>query len=120
MTFVTLGKVPDSHILSLSPQSDQTDRALFQPSWKAVMKRIYPQLLSLFLLVFVANLAAHAAGTATGKVTVTSPTGNLFSSSIHYTATATTTCPKGISAMGIYTAPYRRVYGEGRQARHNP
>jgi hypothetical protein len=110
MTFVILGKVPDSHILTLSPQTDQNDRALFQPTWKAVMKRTYPQLVSLFLLVLVANLAAHASGTATGKVTVTSPTGSLFSSSIHYTATATTNCPKGISAMGIYTAPYRRVY----------
>src|SRR3954467_9890595 len=48
MTFVILGKVPDSHILTLSPQTDQNDRALFQPTWKAVMKRTYPQLVSLF------------------------------------------------------------------------
>ena len=52
---------------------------------------------------------AHAGSTG-GKVTISSPTGSLFSSSIHYLATATTTCPKGVSAMGIYTAPYQRVY----------
>ena len=63
----------------------------------------------LFLLVAISTATAHAS-TATGKVTVTSPTATLSSGSIHYTATATTTCSKGISAMGIYTAPYKRVY----------
>jgi Glycosyl hydrolase family 71 len=64
------------------------------------------------LLVFLLGLstAITHASTANGKVTVTSPTASLSSGSIHYTATATTTCAKGISAMGIYTAPYKRVY----------
>jgi hypothetical protein len=61
-----------------------------------------------FLFV-ISTVAAHAS-TATGKVTVTSPTATVSSGSIHYTATATTTCSKGISAMGIYTAPFKRVY----------
>ncbi len=66
----------------------------------------------LLMCVLIATAAAFVNGTtaATGKVTVTSPTGSLFSSSIHYVASATTTCPKGISAIGIYTAPYKRVY----------
>lgn len=65
-----------------------------------------------WLLSFLFTIAAAPAysSTATGKVTVTSPTGTLSSGSIHYTATAITTCAKGISAMGIYTAPYKRVY----------
>ena len=67
---------------------------------------------SVWLLCFllaISTATVHAS-TDTGKVTVTSPTANLSSGSIHYTATATTTCPKGVSAMGIYTAPYKRVY----------
>src|SRR4051812_21622942 len=61
-----------------------------------------------FLFV-ISTVAAHAS-TATGKVTVTSPAATVSSGSIHYTATATSTCSKGISAMGIYTAPFKRVY----------
>jgi hypothetical protein len=45
-----------------------------------------------------------------GKVEVSEPTGNLSSSSIHYVAKASTDCPKGIAAMGIYTAPYQLAY----------
>ena len=74
------------------------------------MKRICSLALLPSLLCGLITLTAEASRAATGKVTVISPTGSLFSSSIHYVATATTTCPKGVSAMGIYTAPYRRVY----------
>jgi hypothetical protein len=59
------------------------------------------------LLICVSAAYAHA---ATGKVVVTSPTATTFSSSIHYVASATTSCSKGVSAMGIYTAPHVRVY----------
>src|SRR5579864_3818939 len=67
---------------------------------------------SLLLSLFAISTATATAraSSATGRVTVSSPTGTLSSGSIHYTATATTTCSKGISAMGIYTAPHKRVY----------
>lgn len=45
-----------------------------------------------------------------GSVSVSQPTGQLFMSSVHYVAQATTTCAKGIAAMGIYTAPYQLAY----------
>jgi hypothetical protein len=45
-----------------------------------------------------------------GSVSVTQPIGSLSASSIHYVATATTTCPKGVAAMGIYTAPDQLAY----------
>ncbi len=38
-------------------------------------------------------------------VTVTSPSSSTSTSPVHFVATATTSCGKGISAMGIYTAP---------------
>src|SRR5690349_9668913 len=45
------------------------------------------------------------------SVTVASPGGTLFtSSSVHFTATAQSTCPKGVSGMGIYTGPYQSAY----------
>jgi len=45
-----------------------------------------------------------------GKVSVSQPTTQVVSSPIHYVATATTGCKKGISAMGIYTAPGKLAY----------
>jgi hypothetical protein len=47
-------------------------------------------------------------------VSVTAPTnGGTYSSPVHYQATATTTCFKGVSAMGIYTAPGKLAYTVG-------
>jgi len=44
-------------------------------------------------------------------VSITSPTNNsTVGSPVNFRATATTTCPKGVSSMGIYTAPYQLVY----------
>jgi hypothetical protein len=44
-------------------------------------------------------------------VTVTSPTsGSTSSSPVHFVASATTSCSKGVAAMGIYTAPYQKAY----------
>lgn len=44
-------------------------------------------------------------------VWVTAPTNNsTVTSSIQYVATATTSCSKGVGAMGIYTAPGKLVY----------
>jgi len=49
-------------------------------------------------------------GSKTG-VTVTSPTANgSVGSPVNFTATATTTCSKGVASMGIYTAPYQLAY----------
>src|SRR4051812_8734548 len=46
-----------------------------------------------------------------GSVSVSSPSPNAnVSSSVHYVASASTTCSKGVSAMGIYTAPYVLAY----------
>lgn len=71
--------------------------------------RTYFRVWLLFSISAISTVTAHAS-TVTGKVTVTSPAATLSSGSVHYRATATTTCSKGISAMGVYTAPYKRVY----------
>jgi hypothetical protein len=47
----------------------------------------------------------------TNGVYITKPTNNTtVSSPVHFVATATTSCSKGVSAMGIYTAPYQLAY----------
>jgi acid phosphatase len=47
----------------------------------------------------------------TGHVTVTSPTNNsVVNSPVHFVATSTTSCPRGMSAIGIYTAPGHLAY----------
>lgn len=58
-------------------------------------------------LCFVSVFALAAiASASTGNVKVTAPTNNSHvTSPVTYKASATTTCPKGVSAMGIYTAP---------------
>ncbi len=44
-------------------------------------------------------------------VSVSSPANNsTVGSPVNFKATATTTCPKGVSSMGIYTAPYQLAY----------
>ncbi len=44
-------------------------------------------------------------------VSVTSPANNsTVGSPVNFTATATTTCSKGVGSMGIYTAPYQLAY----------
>ncbi len=74
------------------------------------MKRIFTLALLVCLVVGLSVAPVEAADKAAGTVTVSSPTGQLFPSSIHYVAAATTTCARGISAMGIYTAPYQLAY----------
>jgi major membrane immunogen (membrane-anchored lipoprotein) len=49
--------------------------------------------------------------TSSSGVFVTSPANNSnVTSPVHYAATATTTCSKGVASMGIYTAPYQKAY----------
>lgn len=44
-------------------------------------------------------------------VFVTSPVNNsTVGSPVHFAATATTSCSKGVASMGIYTAPYQKAY----------
>ncbi len=43
-------------------------------------------------------------------VHVTSPTTSAVGSPVHYTATATSTCSKGVASMGVYTAPGKLAY----------
>ena len=44
-------------------------------------------------------------------VSVSSPeNGSTISSPVHFVASATTTCTKGVSSMGIYTAPFKLAY----------
>jgi phosphatidylinositol-3-phosphatase len=48
---------------------------------------------------------------ALAGVSVSSPgSGSTDSSPVHFVASASTTCTKGVSAMGIYTAPYVLAY----------
>jgi hypothetical protein len=72
--------------------------------------------------VIVAWNHCGGASTATVKVTVksgsgvhvTSPANNsTVDSSVNFAATATTTCPKGVASMGIYTAPSQLAYAVG-------
>jgi len=69
-----------------------------------------PKISHVLIVVFVCAVATVETNAATGKVSVLAPTGNTFSGPIHYVAAATTTCAKGVSAMGIYTAYHVRVY----------
>jgi len=60
----------------------------------------------LITLLFLALTTFVFAG-----VSVNSPgNGATVQSPVHYVATATTTCAKGVSAMGIYTAPAQLAY----------
>ncbi len=57
------------------------------------------------------TITVGSGGSSGSAVTVTSPQNNTtVSSSVQYTATATSTCSKGVSAMGIYTAPGKLAY----------
>jgi hypothetical protein len=61
------------------------------------------------LPLFAAALAI--ATPAVAGVSVVAPINNSnVATSVQYVATATTTCAKGVSAMGIYTAPYVLAY----------
>ncbi|MBV8050635.1 MAG: hypothetical protein JOZ80_05570 [Acidobacteriaceae bacterium] len=57
--------------------------------------------------LFVLAVASFASAT----VYVSTPgTNTSVTSPVHFVATATSTCSKGVSAMGIYTAPYALAY----------
>jgi len=61
------------------------------------------------ILPLIAALAT--ASPAVAGVSVVAPLNNSnVATSVQYVATATTTCAKGVSAMGIYTAPYVLAY----------
>ena len=61
-----------------------------------------------FLICVTAFMTTLASA---GTVTVTAPLNNSTSSSpVKYVASATTSCAKGISSVGIYTAPYQLAY----------
>ena len=56
------------------------------------------------------NSPAPGPSSSSGNVVVTSPTGTLFLSSIHYVAKASSTCSAGVSAINVYSAPGNLVY----------
>jgi hypothetical protein len=61
----------------------------------------------LYALLCLCTFAVPAVAT----VTVSSPSeGANVGSSVHFTATATSKCSKGVAAMGIYTAPSKLAY----------
>src|SRR5947209_17507660 len=56
-------------------------------------------------------IVAFVATSAFAGVYVSAPTNNAtVATSVQYVATATTSCSKGVSTMGIYTAPGKLVY----------
>src|SRR5947209_3878341 len=58
------------------------------------------------VFLFAALVTSAFAG-----VTVTAPgNGSTVSSPVHFSATASTSCSKGVASMGIYTAPYVLAY----------
>ena len=61
--------------------------------------------------LFPPMLVVTFAMSALAGVTVTAPANNsTVSPTVQYVATATTSCSKGVSGIGIYTAPGQRVY----------
>src|SRR5947209_13133628 len=57
-------------------------------------------------LLPVVCLFAFAAQAAFASVSVSSPTnGGTVQSPVHFVATGSSTCSKGVASMGIYTAP---------------
>ncbi|HEY1679177.1 MAG TPA: hypothetical protein VGG04_15780 [Candidatus Sulfotelmatobacter sp.] len=60
---------------------------------------------------FALPLILCLASFASASVSVSAPSNNAnVASQVQYLATATTSCANGVSAMGIYTAPYQLVY----------
>src|SRR5580698_1575723 len=58
------------------------------------------------LLLAVCSATLASASVASGSVSVSAPSnGSNVSTTVQYVATATSSCSKGVSAMGIYTAP---------------
>jgi major membrane immunogen (membrane-anchored lipoprotein) len=59
-------------------------------------------------------LMAISTGSAFAGVTISAPTnGANVSSLVQFVASATTSCPKGVAAMGIYPSPYNLAYKVG-------
>jgi hypothetical protein len=53
----------------------------------------------------------HVSGAAGGQVTITAPAANAtVSSTVQYVAAARTSCPSGVSAIGVYPAPGQLAY----------
>ena len=58
-----------------------------------------------------ANLTITVQAGGSSGVSVSSPANNsTVGSPVHFKASATTNCPKGVNSMGIYTAPYQLAY----------
>src|SRR5690349_17247371 len=56
-------------------------------------------------------LILSCASSALASVYVSAPSNNAnVATSVQYVATASTSCSKGVAAMGIYTAPYVLAY----------
>ena len=59
-------------------------------------------------------LCALNAGSAFANVNVSSPgNGSTVGTSVHFVASAGTSCSKGVASMGIYPAPYQLAYTSG-------
>lgn len=57
------------------------------------------------------SVTIHVSGAAGGQVTITAPAANAtVSSTVQYVAAARTSCPSGISAMGVYPASGQLAY----------
>jgi hypothetical protein len=53
----------------------------------------------------------YVGGSAGGQVTISEPKPNsTVSSTVQYVASASTSCPSGVSAMGVYSAPGKLAY----------
>ena len=58
-----------------------------------------------------ARVTVTVSGSGQAGVHVTSPANDsTVGSSVNFSATATTSCSRGVSAMGVYTAPYQLAY----------
>src|SRR5437660_2131268 len=62
-------------------------------------------------LLPIVCLIASAVPAAFATVYVSSPgNGSTVQSPVHFVASATSTCSKGVASMGIYTAPYQLAF----------
>src|ERR1700680_3619808 len=60
-----------------------------------------------------APITITVGGSASGVQVVTPISNSTVASPTHYVASASTACPKGVSAMGIYTGPNQLAYTVG-------
>src|SRR5690348_15959527 len=99
---MTAAKVAAIHYLKPGAHCSS---AIHKSLWRNMMKGLL-RVCRTILTAFLGFSATCFAG-----VTVSVPaTGASVGTSVHFVASSTSSCARGISAMGIYTAPFQLAY----------